>query len=95
MLLGLIASNYRRLALAKALMSEGSDRSAVMRVISLPPFKHDEFLASARRADPSELARTIKKIAETDLAIKTSLGGVGKKGARLQIEMLVYELLST
>ncbi len=94
MLLGLIASNFRRLALAKELMNGGSDRSAVLKVINLPPFKHDEFLASARRADSSELAKTMQKIADTDLAIKTSRGGGGKKGAQIQIEMLVYELLS-
>jgi DNA polymerase III delta subunit len=58
------------------------------------PFKHEEFIASARRADRAELSHVMKKIAETDLAIKTSRGGGGKFGARMQIEMLVYELLS-
>lgn len=94
MLLGLIASNFRRLALAKELMKQGVDRREILRVIKLPPFKHEEFIASARRADRDELSYIMKKIAETDLAIKTSKGGGGKFGARMQIEMLVYELLS-
>jgi DNA polymerase III delta subunit len=65
-----------------------------MRIIKLPPFKHEEFIASARRADRDELSLIMKKIAQTDLAIKSSLGGGGKFGSRIQIEMLVYELLS-
>jgi hypothetical protein len=32
------------------------------------------------------------RLAEADLAIKTSIGGVGPAGARMQIEMLVCEL---
>jgi hypothetical protein len=35
----------------------------------------------------------MRRLAETDLAIKTSLGGGGPQGARMQIEMLVAELL--
>ncbi|MEZ5426169.1 MAG: DNA polymerase III subunit delta [Pyrinomonadaceae bacterium] len=94
MLLGLIASNFRKLALAKELMGQGVERREILRVIKMPPFKHEEFIASARRADREELSRVLNKIAETDLAIKTSRGGGGKTGSRLQIEMLVYELLS-
>ena len=94
MLLGLIASNFRRLALAKEMMNQGLDRKEIMRIIKLPPFLHDNFLASARRADSNQLSKIIQRIAETDLAIKTSKGGGGKSGSRLQIEMLVYELVA-
>lgn len=93
MLLGLIASNFRRLALAKELMEQGAERREILSVIRLPPFKHEDFIASARRADSRRLSGIMRRIAETDLAIKTSRGGAGKPGARLQIEMLVYELL--
>jgi hypothetical protein len=48
-------------------------------------------LSAARRADAGKLARSIKRIADTDLAIKTSVGG-GSQGARMQLEMLVCEL---
>lgn len=92
MLIGLLASNYHRLALAKELMSRGAPNEEVFRLVPMPQGKRAGFLASARRADTEELARRIRRIADADLAIKTSLGGGGDKGARLQLEMLVCEL---
>jgi DNA polymerase III subunit delta len=87
MLLGLIANNFHRLFLAKALMSQGVDRKDVARTINLPYHKQEDFLATARRADADKLSWSLKRIAEADLAIKTS-----KATPRLQIEMLVAEL---
>lgn len=87
MLLGLIANNYRRLFLAKELMRQGVDRKEVARTIGLPFHKQEEFLATARRADAEKLSWSIKRIAEIDLAIKTS-----KATPKMQIEMLVTEL---
>ncbi len=92
MLLGLLASNFHRLALAKELMSRGAPEQEVFRVVNMPFGQRKEFLATARRADADELARRIGRIAEADLAIKTSLGGGGDRGSRLQLEMLVCEL---
>ena len=92
MLLGLIASNYHRLALAKELMSRQTGKDEVFRLVSMPFSKREEFLATARRSDAKTLARSIKRIAAADLAIKTSLGGGGTAGSRLQLEMLVCEL---
>ena len=88
MLLGLIAINYRRLLLAKELMSSGVERKEVARAINLPYFKQEEFLATARRSDAKLIAGNLIRIAETDLAIKTS-----KSTPRIQIELLVAELL--
>ena len=87
MLLGLIANNFRRLFLAKELMRQGIDRKEVARTINLPYHKQEDFLATARRADADKLAWSLKRIAEADLAIKTS-----KATPRMQIEMLVAEL---
>ena len=87
MLLGLIANNFRRLFLAKELMRQGIDRKEVARTINLPYHKQEDFLATARRADTDKLAWSLKRIAEADLAIKTS-----KATPRMQIEMLVAEL---
>jgi DNA polymerase III subunit delta len=87
MLLGLIANNYHRLFLAKELMSQGVERIEVARIMKLPPFKQEDFLATARRADTERLSWSMQRIAEADLAIKTSKGT-----PRLQIEMLVSEL---
>lgn len=92
MLLGLIASQFRRLLLTKELMAEGKPQTEVFRIVGLPFNKRENFLATARRSSVERLARGIKRIAETDLAIKTSLGGGGDKGARLQLEMLICEL---
>jgi DNA polymerase III subunit delta len=87
MLLGLIANNFHRLFLAKELMRGGVERAEVARALRLPYGKQEEFLATARRADAERLAQNLKRIAETDLAIKTS-----QATPRLQIEMLVCEL---
>jgi DNA polymerase-3 subunit delta len=92
MLIGLLASSYHRLALAKDLMSRGAAEQEVFRVVNMPFHQRKEFLATARRADSNELARRIQRIAEADLAIKTSLGGGGDRGSRVQLEMLVCEL---
>ena len=92
MLIGLLASNFHRLALAKELMTRGAPEQEVFRVVNMPFSQRKEFLATARRADSRELARRITRIAEADLAIKTSLGGGGERGSRLQLEMLVCEL---
>jgi DNA polymerase III subunit delta len=92
MLIGLLASNFHRLALAKELMSRGAPEQEVFRVVNMPFSQRKEFLATARRADSQELARRITRIAEADLAIKTSLGGGGGRGSRLQLEILVCEL---
>jgi DNA polymerase-3 subunit delta len=92
MLLGLIASNFRRLFTAKEMMNEGVDRSEVARVMRLPYSKQGQFLETARRTDKKKFSWIIQRIAQTDLAIKTSKGGGGPKGSRLQIEILVCEL---
>ncbi|HNU08249.1 MAG TPA: DNA polymerase III subunit delta [Pyrinomonadaceae bacterium] len=93
MLLGLIATNFRRLLKAKALMESGADRRDVARTLGLPYRKQEEFLALARRTDARRLMDALGRIAKTDVAIKTSRGGGGPNGARLQIELLVAELV--
>jgi DNA polymerase-3 subunit delta len=91
MLVGLIAGNYHRLALAKELMKRGK-RDEVYRLIFGPPAKRDAFMNTLQRSDSAKITRGIKLIADADLAIKTSQGGGGPKGARLQLEMLVIQL---
>lgn len=91
LLLGLMASNYHRLALAKELLMQGK-RDEVYRLIYGPPSKRDAFLNTLQRSDAAKIARGVQLIAAADLAIKTSLGGGGPKGAQLQLEMLVCEL---
>ncbi|HKO98491.1 MAG TPA: DNA polymerase III subunit delta [Pyrinomonadaceae bacterium] len=93
MLVGLIAGNYHRLAVAKELLNRGR-RDEVYRLIYGPPAKRDAFMNTLQRSDAGKIARGIKLIADADLAIKTSQGGGGPKGAKLQLEMLVCELAS-
>jgi len=91
MLVGLIASNYHRLALAKELLTRGA-RDEVNRLIYGPPAKRDAFMRTLQRSDSRKITRGLQLIAAADLAIKTSQGGGGPKGARLQLELLVCEL---
>jgi DNA polymerase III subunit delta len=91
MLLGLIAGNYHRLALAKELLNRG-ERDEAYRLVYGPPAKRDAFVNTLKRSDATKIARGIQLIAAADLAIKTSLAGGGPKGAKLQLEMLVCEL---
>lgn len=93
MLLGLIGANYRQLLAIKDLMDRGADRRDVTRAIKAPPHKHEPILAAARRADLKKLSSAIQNLAKTDLAIKTSQGGGGPKAARMQVEMLVCQLV--
>jgi DNA polymerase-3 subunit delta len=91
-LLGLIAYNYRRLVMAKDMMDRGVDRREVANVVKLRYNEQEPFLTAARRVEMKKLVAAVKKLAQTDVAIKTSLGGGGPEGARMQIEMLVCEL---
>ena len=92
MILGLISYNFHRLFLSKELMRNGVDRKEVARVMKLHWSKQEDFLATARRIETEKLTGIMRRIAETDVAIKTSIGGGGTAGSRLQIEMLVCEL---
>lgn len=91
-LLGLISSSYRRLMIAHEMFARGESRNNIISTAKAYGPGQDGFLALARRAETRTLARAIERIAKTDLAIKTSVGGGGNAGSRLQIEMLVCEL---
>jgi DNA polymerase-3 subunit delta len=88
MLIGLIASNYHRLALAKDLLTR-KGKEAVFQTVRMPWKKQNDFLNTLQRSSEAEIARGIERIAAADLAIKTSLAT-----PRLQLEMLVCELAS-
>lgn len=90
-LIGLLSYNFRRLLIAKDMMERGVDRSATIKAAKLYG-NPESFLSAARRADMKHLERAVVRLAETDLAIKTSVGGSAPKGSRLQLEMLVCEL---
>lgn len=89
MLIGLLAGTYRRMALAKALLADGASPGKIFSEVRMPPFKQSAYLAMLNRTDSRTMAQKIRRVAEADLAIKTS-----KATPRMQIEMLVCELMS-
>ena len=72
-----------------------SDGEEPLALLGLLAWQYRDALkkTSSRSAYADRLAHAIDRIAETDLAVKTSVGGSGKH-ARKQIEMLVCELAS-
>jgi len=88
LLTGVIAGTFRRMALAKALQARGASAGEIFAEVRVPPFKQRDYLAMLSRIDSADMARMIQRIAETDLAIKTS-----KATPRMQMEMLVCELM--
>jgi DNA polymerase III subunit delta len=88
MLTGLIAGTARRMALAKELLNQGATPARIFSEIRMPAFKQNAYLGTLSRLNSADLARTIQRVAETDLAIKTS-----KATPRMQMEMLVCELM--
>lgn len=81
------------LAALRKLLDDGSEPIAILGLIG------GYYRNRLKQQDPSiesnysrRLAHAVKRISETDLAIKTSVGGGGPAGARRQIEMLACEL---
>ena len=86
MLIGSIAGNYHKLALAKEILNRGT-RDDVFKTIPMPQWKRSDFISALQKLDSDRIARSIQLIAAADLAIKTS-----QATPRLQLEMLVCEL---
>ena len=89
-LLGLLSYNYRRLLIAKDLMDRGMDSRKVVNSLKMRYNDQEPFIAAARRMDLESLTWAVERLADTDIAIKTSLGG--PDSARMQLEVLVCEL---
>jgi DNA polymerase-3 subunit delta len=89
MLIGLIASTYRRMALAQALLSKGTPTKEIFRQVPMPPFRQGGYLQMLNRVDGRRLAQHMVRIAEADVGIKTS-----QATPRMQVELLVSELMN-
>jgi len=87
LILGAIASNFRRMLAAKELMRQNAPNAEVAKAVGMPPFAVTRFNERVRRMNTDRILRGIARIAETDVALKTSLAT-----PRLQIEALVCEL---
>ena len=88
LLTAVIAGTFRRMGLAKELLMRGASSGEIFSEVRVPSFKQRDYLAMLNRIDPHNLSQMIQRIAETDLAIKTS-----KATPRMQMEMLVCELM--
>lgn len=91
-LIGAMAFKYRTLLTVKDLMQRGADRNVVANSVRMRYSDQEAFMAAARRIDVRRIQHALQRLAETDLAIKTSIGGSGPKGSQMQIEMLACEL---
>lgn len=87
MILGAIASNYRKMLGAKELMKQNAPNSEVAKLVGLPPFKVGQFNEQVRRVETSHILKGIERIAATDVALKTSMAT-----PRLLLEILICEL---
>ncbi len=89
LLVGMIAGTYRRMAIAKALMTQGATANEIFREVRVPSFKQSSYLSMLRNLPSNVVAQKLQHIAQADLAIKTS-----KATPRSQVELLVCELLA-
>jgi DNA polymerase III subunit delta len=92
-LLGLISYNIRRLLMAKDMMDRGEDRRRVADILKMRYRDQEDFIAAARRVDRKKLVRIFDQLRKADLDMKTSVGGSGLQGTRLQLEVLVCEIV--
>jgi DNA polymerase-3 subunit delta len=87
LILGTLGGVFRRMLAAKELITQGAPNEEVARVAGLPSFKVGAFNERVRRMSMETIIRGVTRIAETDVALKSSLAT-----PRLQIEMLICEL---
>jgi DNA polymerase-3 subunit delta len=87
MILGAIASNYRKMLAAKDLMRQNAPNSEVAKAVGMSPYAVTHLNERVRKVDVERILRGIARIAETDIALKTSLAT-----PRMQLEVLICEL---
>lgn len=87
MLLGAIAGNYRRMLMAKDLMQQNVSNSELASMLGVSPYAVTHINEKARKVSSERLIAGIRRIAETDLALKSSMAT-----PRLLIEVLICEL---
>jgi DNA polymerase-3 subunit delta len=88
LLTAVIAGTFRRMGLAKEMLVRGASSGDIFSEVRVPAFKQRDYLQMLNRINPHKMSQIIQRIADTDLAIKTS-----KATPRMQMEMLVCELM--
>ena len=87
LILGAIASNYRKMLAAKELMQQNAPNTEVAKAAGMPPFAVTLFNERVRKIETARIIAGIELIAQTDFALKTS-----QATPRLQLEMLICQL---
>jgi DNA polymerase-3 subunit delta len=87
MILGAIASNYRKMLAAKELMRQNAPNAEVAKAVGMPEWKVGQFNERVRRIEAERILSGIARIAAADVALKSSLAT-----PRLQLELLICEL---
>ena len=87
MILGALASNFRRMLGAKELMKQNAPNSEVAKIVGMSPYAVGRFNERVRRVETEQILKGIQRIAATDVALKTSMAT-----PRLLLEFLICEL---
>jgi len=87
MILGAIASNYRKMLGAKELIGQNAPNSEVAKAVGMSPYAVGHFNERVRRTETERILKGIERIAATDVALKTSMAT-----PRLLLEVLICEL---
>jgi DNA polymerase III subunit delta len=87
MMLGAIARSYRNLLLSKELMGQNASNEEIAKAVGMSPYAVKYLNERARKAQTDTLLKAMQRIAETDVALKSSLAT-----PRLQLELLICEL---
>ncbi|MDQ3013280.1 MAG: DNA polymerase III subunit delta [Acidobacteriota bacterium] len=87
MILGAIASNYRKMLGAKELMKQNASNADVAKAVGMSPYGVGRFNEKVRRIETERILKGIQRIAATDVALKTSMAT-----PRLLLEVLICEL---
>jgi len=87
LILGAIASNYRKMLAAKELIRQNAPNSEVAKAVGMSPYFVGRFNERVRRVELESVIRGMTRIAEADVALKSSLAT-----PRLQLELLICEL---
>ncbi len=87
MIVGALAGLYRRLLAGKVLMEQQAPFEEISKATGQYGFRAKEFNAKLMRMSRQEIAHGLRRLAEVDLAIKSS-----EATPRLQMEFLIAEL---
>ncbi|HKX27999.1 MAG TPA: DNA polymerase III subunit delta [Blastocatellia bacterium] len=87
LILGALASQFRKMLAAKELMRQNAPNSEVAKAVGMSPYGVTRFNERVRKIETERILKGIERLARTDLAFKTSLAT-----PRLQLEFLICEL---